>query len=757
MCTIRTETQWFELLLQAATHGTPVNLCQDDPQTFSDARFAKFWSGERHIPANAIRRVLTLPESEVKNFDPTGLQIRGARIEGAANWQRVHFGRRLSFEQCAFASPVLLRDSRISTLTLSDCFLPGLHFDAARIDGGVVASRVTIRGEMTAVGARIEGQLNLCEAYLENKNGRALVIDSARISLGLYAKELHTFGEVLASGSQIGDQLNLTNSILDNRGGRALVLDGAQIDGSLFADGCEAFGEVRLTGIRISSHLNLEDAILNNPAGRALDMDHAVFGPEVSANGLRASGAITAEGMTVPGLFNLTNSRIFGFENWAITIDASQIGRLTATGMECYGGFSAVRSTVSGQFDLSHTVFASSGDTAALRLDSARAGESLSLESSEISAGSKAASLEGIEVHGDLRGSDMKVTGGTSAIGARVDGQMKLTGAVFYKPYAGGGVDIALDIGDLRVGATFYADEMSVAGAMAAIGASIDGRFDITGSRFHAASNGDALILERAGIDHFIFNPDSIDGLIYLDLAKINVLQFPDFEKGRDKERHPAFSESRLSAAGWTLSDVRGDARRNWRIAESYLQDYPTARSASRNSKSFIPQPWFEVANVYEKIGHPDFARNIRISAERRLTQGTPFGPTKSIRKLYAGTVGYGYRPILPVMWLMATLFTAGFLVWTNQAHFFPVDRSLGVTANSYCDANSRYNCFNFVGYTLQNIVPAASGPLRPDWTLSTTGWWPVTIGMLLAALRLVAWGFAALSLAAMTGLLRKR
>jgi len=109
------------------------------------------------------------------------------------------------------------------------------------------------------------------------------------------------------------------------------------------------------------------------------------------------------------------------------------------------------------------------------------------------------------------------------------------------------------------------------------------------------------------------------------------------------------------------------------------------------------------------------------------------------------------------VLWLFGVLVVSGFLIWANQAQFLNATTNSPTTANDVCTDTSGYACFNTIGYTLQNVVPTASGPLRPDWVLTTSGWWPIALGIALAVLRLMAWGFAALTLAAMTGLLRKR
>jgi hypothetical protein len=579
------EEEWFERLENHAKTGTVLNLLPANPRpTDSDPAHADLWSADRTIPANAIRRILTASESEIKTFHPSGLRIQGARIDGNANWNRIAFPRQLAFAQCEFTSPMKLVDARIATLGLLQSQLPGLYLDAARIDGGVVGNKLTVTGVTSAAGAHISGQFNLIGATLTNFNGRALVLDSARISMGLFATDLIATGEIRAVGAHIGDQLNLHGATITNPTGRALNLDGARIDGTLFAGELTTYGETRAAGAHISGKLTLHDATLTNTYGQALKLN----------------GARIENGLLAPKL----------------------------------------------------------------------------------------------RTHGEIR-----------AIGTQISGQFDLNGATLA--YCGG--------------------------------------------------DAVALTLERSTIDHLLLVPDQISGGIRLDSAKIGTFEVPQTAGTIGDQRAGAFIGSTLSAAGWSVTDVRGAIRQDWTVARDYLEHTPapTSNQDSAAGKEFIPQPWFEIADVYDRIGHPDHARKLRLRAEHRITR-TTHGATKTIRNIYAATVGYGYRPFLPVLWLLGVLVTAGLLIWTNQDQFINSNH-LPTTANDVCTDTSGYTCFNTIAYTLQNVVPAASGPLRPDWALSASGGWPITLGISLAVLRLVAWGFAALTLAAMTGLLRKR
>jgi hypothetical protein len=76
------------------------------------------------------------------------------------------------------------------------------------------------------------------------------------------------------------------------------------------------------------------------------------------------------------------------------------------------------------------------------------------------------------------------------------------------------------------------------------------------------------------------------------------------------------------------------------------------------------------------------------------------------------------------------------------------------ITANTSCDLYPDYPCFQPFNYALAGVIPAATGPSKPNRDISTTEPPWLTAG--LAALRILAWILTAILLAGVTGLLRK-
>jgi len=89
------------------------------------------------------------------------------------------------------------------------------------------------------------------------------------------------------------------------------------------------------------------------------------------------------------------------------------------------------------------------------------------------------------------------------------------------------------------------------------------------------------------------------------------------------------------------------------------------------SAPQFVPQPWHELAQVYDRNrnGQPADARFLRLSAAHKTTRQAPWWsqpPRRGLRLL----VGYGYLPLLAGAWLLAAILDA-FLIISTQANSF--------------------------------------------------------------------------------------
>jgi len=120
---------------------------------------------------------------------------------------------------------------------------------------------------------------------------------------------------------------------------------------------------------------------------------------------------------------------------------------------------------------------------------------------------------------------------------------------------------------------------------------------------------------------------------------------------------------SELSASEWRLGDIRGGIRHDRKAAADWL--------SSHNGQEFVPQPWHELANLYERNGQPADARWMRRKAAQGVTRTSPWW-LKPIRWLYGGLTGHGYSPLRAAGWLVLAIVFSGIIVTANAAVFTP-------------------------------------------------------------------------------------
>ncbi|EID81750.1 MULTISPECIES: hypothetical protein [Rhodococcus] len=505
--------------------------------------------------------------------------------------------------------------------------------------------------------------------------------------------------------------------------GQALRLEGAKIEGNLNADQLTLTGDIRAIGLHVGERFVLNSTILTNPDDVALNLDGARLDDGLFAERVTATGEVRAIGARI-GELVLNEATLMNPDGDALDLSGTHVS----------DGLHAYRLIAIGHVAANGAQFNNG-----LHLDEATF-------SVAATSGYTAFDLSNTRITGDVEARDLATCGTLSMLGARTHGRLLLDGATLTNPFG-----YALELDNVQIDGSLSATLLTAIGGIRAEGAKIADEFGLLATTLsgnsHEPYETPTLRLYSATVGRLTLLPQKISGTVDLSSSTIKTLTLPRKHNTEDDWQPESFADAVLHVAGWSVVDIEGPIRSDWTAIRDHL--------STTSSTEFIPQPWFEIANVYERNGHPDQARALRLHTESQITRNTR-GTTKAIRRIYAATVGYGYRPFLPVLWLLGVLIIAGLLIWTNHAHFLNVNQ-LPTTANDVCTDSSGHACFNTIGYTLQNVVPAASGPLRPDWILSTSGWWPITLGVVLAVLRLLAWGFAALTLTAMTGLLRRR
>ncbi|MEV8129395.1 oxidoreductase [Streptomyces sp. NPDC085944] len=281
---------------------------------------------------------------------------------------------------------------------------------------------------------------------------------------------------------------------------------------------------------------------------------------------------------------------------------------------------------------------------------------------------------------------------------AKVGGGMLLNGAHLSAP---GGW--AMAAGGLVMGGGIYCNRGFVArGEIRLVGAQLPRGLYMRGSQLNdPGPHGVALALNNAVVSRLDFS----DGFIANGTVKLRSTQISDrvgFEggtlNGSPDGDAPALHCRLMQAADVDLTlarpptgavDLTGaqvsylcDSEHSWpatvqlegfvygslkKVESGERRDSVNYRLAwIRRSPGYSPQPYEQLASWYRTIGHDDDARRVLLAKQRHRRRALPL-PARGWGHLLDATVGYGYRPWLAGIWLLA-LTLLGTLAFRTQS-----------------------------------------------------------------------------------------
>ncbi|TCO32404.1 hypothetical protein EV652_10410 [Kribbella steppae] len=286
----------------------------------------------------------------------------------------------------------------------------------------------------------------------------------------------------------------------------------------------------------------------------------------------------------------------------------------------------------------------------------------------------------------------------------------------------------------------------TTAGAVRLAGARIGGQVSLSGAELGGIdSKGRSLVADGLKCDRklLLSNGFSAVGSVSMAGAEIQLLEVGDT---------PGSLPTLGDATGWTLQDVNGVIRTDRRAAAAWLSTQAAA------------QPWQALAAIYDRNGQSPDARWMRYKSALRSTKNT----SKLVwltRQAYRVTTGHGYYPLVALAWLVLILLVATTLtaVWGDQ---FTTATSTAIRADlasqmspvpgrvpaGLCSTGWDVPCLDPLAYGLATAFPVI-GPGH-TWTPPDDSW---TLTGAFHAMRLMAWVFAAILLAGVSGLLRKQ
>ncbi|RFU41478.1 membrane-associated oxidoreductase [Actinomadura logoneensis] len=244
-----------------------------------DATTGASWGRDRTVRASVLRALLL--NAPTRDGEVAALRLNGARIVGRLNLRYATVDHAIRFWGCHFEEAPNLYGARFRQLNLSMSYLPALEAATIRVAGVLRFTDCVIPGPVQLGGARIEGALFMERARLGEpgrEGTQILHLNHTTFSDDVWAPGLRTHGEVSLVGSRIAGTLNLEDAVLSHPGHTALHGEMAAIANDVRAKSLCAEGRVNLRGVKVGGQVNLAYARLSNPGGVALRVSGCTIG-----------------------------------------------------------------------------------------------------------------------------------------------------------------------------------------------------------------------------------------------------------------------------------------------------------------------------------------------------------------------------------------------------------------------------------------------------------------------------------------------
>ncbi|MEU8301854.1 hypothetical protein AB0C04_31775 [Micromonospora sp. NPDC048909] len=274
-----------------------------------------------------------------------------------------------------------------------------------------------------------------------------------------------------------------------------------------------------------------------------------------------------------------------------------------------------------------------------IRLVAARIDGALVLDGAQI-AGAPAVEGGLLSVGHDIRGPRLRCEGEVQLNSADIRGSVRLHGATITNPDGRAMAAVGMVVG----GTLSCCDGFSAQGRINISFARVDKQVCFEHARLHATTGVGLNCRQLQTTELVLATGEPIERPVDLRHARIGVL--------RDDE--PLGWPTTLRLDGFSYDTIVSTADVRQRLG--WLD---------RDDDGYAPQAYEQLAAMYRRRGEEDSARTVLLRGQRRR-RALQSRPIQLWGYLQDVTVGYGYRPALAAMWLLA-LFLVGTLAFTTQ------------------------------------------------------------------------------------------
>ncbi|MFD4527435.1 oxidoreductase [Streptomyces sp. NPDC058470] len=454
----------------------------------------------------------------------------------------------------------------------------------------------------------------------------------------------------------------------------------------------DAFAEGRWVDLR-SGEAEADDPVRGGSWGPERTVRAAVLVALLVGGDAGSSGAVAGlrlAGARITGQLDLDGAEIghvLWLEHCRLEEAVSLYGASTRTAHirdSWVPGVEAGLARVQGHLDLKRSVL--DGDR--LSLVNAHIAGELNLNGTRISTpGEWAVFAGGLVMEGGVFCKNLTTRGGVRLLGAQLSGGLFMQGARLSSPE---GVALAAD--SVTAGTLDLSKGFTAEGTVRLRGARISDNLTFEGATLKGARGGEepsvvCLLMQATDFDFTV--AETPEGAVDLRGAQVSYLY-------EGEHSWPAVVELDGFVYG-SIKMVEGGRRR-----EAVGRPEGVVRRVGwvRRSPGYSPQPYEQLASCYRKVGHDDDARRVLLAKQRhrRRTSG-PAG--RAWGHVLDATVGYGYRPWLAGVWLLA-LILLGTLVFAADDPV-PVKEGEGAPFQPFV-------------YTLDLLIPLGGLGQRANW-----------------------------------------
>ncbi|MFE2584896.1 oxidoreductase [Streptomyces sp. NPDC059378] len=388
-------------------------------------------------------------------------------------------------------------------------------------------------------------------------------------------------------------------------------------------------------------------------------------------------------------------------------------------------GIEADSARIAANLDLRYSVVEAFGPShfshlsTALSLSDARVTGGVLLNGAQISApGGRAVAAGGLVMEGGIFCKRIVARGEVRLLGAQLPGGLFMQGAHLTDP-GPRGVSLALDN---AVASTLdFSDGFTADGTVQMRATRVSGTLTFEGAVLNGRPDGHGPSLAASlmqAVDFDLALTRSPSGTVDLQGAQVSYLHdnehsWPDV----------------VELDGFVYGSIKRDEADEQREAVAHRVAW------IRRSPGYNSQPYEQLASWYRKAGHDDDARRALL-AKQRHRRRTLQPPARVWGHLLDMTVGYGYRPWLAGVWLLALTLLGTLCFGTHSLK--PIEQGKGAP-------------FQPLVYTLDLLIPIGGLGQRSAW------YWPnESLQWLAYALIAFGWVLTTAVIAGVTRALQK-